>query len=1856
MVPTQAATSTPGPARDLYVVGVGASAGGLEALERFFTHVPLDSGMAFVVVQHLSPDFKSMMDELLARRTALPIHLVENGMPVEANHVYLIPPKKEMIISGGRLLLSERDRQQELSLPIDVFFRSLAQDCGERSAAVVLSGGGSDGSRGIRDVHEAGGIVLVQDLESAQFAGMPKAAVDAGVADAVMPPDEMPAALVEHVRFGRDVAARPEGPLPPQGLGAIYRMLESEFGLDFTHYKPSTVTRRIERRLQLSRAGDLAGYVERLRDERAELDVLYRDLLIGVTRFFRNEEAFAVLERQVLPELLAAGPRDAPFRAWVAGCATGEEAYSLAIVLHELTARVSPRPVKIFATDVHPGSLEFAARAVYDEAAIAAVSPERRDRYFVRHGHGYQVVPELRQMIVFAPHNVIKDAPFTRVDLVSCRNLLIYLQPPAQQKALGLFHFALNRGGVVFLGPSESQGALAREFEVVDAHWRIYRKFSDGRFPVDARQPPPRPAESRTLPPAFTPRPPMAGLLGTYDALLDEFVPPSLLLTERGELVHAFAGASRFLKPRDGRQALDVLENVLDELKMVIAGGLRRARKDGTPVVYKGVPVEGDGSPYDITVRPVGGRGGGAGHVLVSFESAGGPAAAPRAVEAQIDVGDVSREQLGVLEAELSATKENLQAAIEELETSNEELQAANEELLASNEELQSTNEELQSVNEELYTVNAEYQRKLAELVELTNDMDNLLASTDVGVIFLDAELRIRKFTPRVGDVFRLLPQDVGRPIETFTHSMHHPELVGDLRRVLASGSPVEREVRHQSGSSFFVRVLPYRAKGAVDGVVLTLIDVSGMKAAEDALFHERYLLNSLLDSVPDAIYFKDVRGKLIRLNRAMAARLGVGDPAEAVGKTPFELPDRDAALAVQHNDEAVLRGGEAEHYRLERRALPDGAEGWDLVTRLPLVDRRGGTVGVIGIFRDVTEQKRAEEKIHEAVRRRDQFLAMLSHELRNPLGAIVTATALLKSADEPDTRRKVFAIFERQSQQMARLLDDLLDASRVTQNKIELRKAVLDLRTVARDAADATRPLMEARGLSFSIDLGARPLHVEGDAVRLQQIHANLLSNAAKYTPRGGHVRLELAREGGRAIVRVKDDGVGIPADVLGSVFDLFVQSSRTLDRSDGGLGLGLTLVRSLVAMHGGEVTVRSDGEGKGSEFVVRLPLAPASSVAAGEGEAAFAARGGARKVVIVEDNADSREMMCQFLGIAGFECHSAGDGIAGLTLIERMRPDVALIDVGLPGIDGFEIARRVRGDARHDHLYLIAVTGYGQPSDRAQAVEAGFDAHVVKPVQPESLVRLLSRDRSPGGNGDGAGRAHRPTTTARRDGRRPDGDGVSLPERPPERRRGVVTRAPARAATLPVAPAPAPGRRSRHFGLVFGLGHEQGQRVGHHLEHEGRARPGDLAVGGDLDAPVPARVHGEPAEAEPLDVLGVAERAERPAQRQDEHRPRADRAHHDRGEAPAVEIARLVDADALELQPVVAHEQGGGAQRSGLAFGLDVEAELPPVPEQRREAREHRHEAAAPEALLVRLALFENLGVEAHAAVDQEQAAVDHARLHRLDMRPEQRARLGLGVLGYAVGPAEQVEGALRHHAEATPAAVHGARDAIDRAVAPGGDHHAALAPRAVHGLFGAARQVGGVLDQQKVVLAPRLFEHPLHDGAGLEGVVVARARVHHDEERALRAGVRRHWRHHRPIRRLCQGDVDGGHASTPPLPGRRRRRPTGRPARRAVAPDCCYVAPIIAHSPSLSRGRSNRRSIAPFVARSLHSSLARPARRPPARRRHGADRARPHSSRMATARIHPALAALIFTGKHESTNPLLGSCSSPVSFSIW
>ncbi|MBC7975132.1 MAG: hypothetical protein H7138_09120, partial [Myxococcales bacterium] len=721
------------------IVGIGASAGGLEALEQLFDALPPDTGMAFIVIQHLSPDFRSLMDELIARHSEMPVVVAGDNMPVCANHIYLMPPRKQMIIRDRHLVLTDKE-PQAFTLPIDTFFRSLAQDVGEQAVAVVLSGSGSDGSRGVVEVKRAGGLVLAETAASAKFDSMPLSAAATGVVDHCHSPRDLARVLcgLPPREIAPDTAMLSEDP----AMDAVLRLLRDHFGIDFSLYKTTTVGRRIQRRVDLMRLGGLSSYVDHVKTDPEELNSLYQDLLIGVTQFFRDPEAFERLEQEVIPALLDRLPNlpnDEELRVWVAGCATGEEAYSLAILFWEaFAARSRPVRLKMLATDVHQGSLEHAGAGVYGDEQLQFVSPKRLQRFFTKRSSGYQVSQDLRQLIVFARHNVTKDAPFTKMNFISCRNMLIYFQPQPQRTVLSLFHFGLASGGVLFLGASETPGALTDEFISIDDHWKIYRKRRDVQLLSQVRLPLHRQHARRPMPiDVLRSHAPDPLILQTYDQLLDRFMPPGFLVDEDGGLIDSFAGAEKLLKVRRRRPSSHLLDLIDDELRPVVSGAIQRAVKERTAVAYSGVRMpagEGGGEEQraTLTAEPLlpsrTGSRTGARHVLVTFQGI----AAHRTVTVQqpeptpIPANQASREHLDTLETELAYTRETLQATIEELETSNEEMQATNEELVASNEELQSTNEELHSVNEELYTVNAEYQQKISELRELNTDMAHL--------------------------------------------------------------------------------------------------------------------------------------------------------------------------------------------------------------------------------------------------------------------------------------------------------------------------------------------------------------------------------------------------------------------------------------------------------------------------------------------------------------------------------------------------------------------------------------------------------------------------------------------------------------------------------------------------------------------------------------------------------------------------------------------------------------------------------------------------------------------------------------------------------------------------------------------------------------------------------------------------------------------------------------------------------------------------------------------------------------------------------------------------------------------------
>ncbi len=844
----------PAGGRPSHVVGIGASAGGLNALEQFFDRMPAESGMCFVVIQHLSPDFKSLMDDLLARHTSMPIHRVESGMPLCANTVYLIPPKAQMTVRGNILFLTEKTPSPHLDLPIDVFFHSLAEDARNRSIAIILSGTGSDGSRGIRSIKEKGGFVIVQAPETAQFDGMPRSAIATGVCDAVLPPGRIPQILSDYAHDSEAVRATLQTSLDILGnegeFAEIFALLRRHFNLDFSKYKCGTVGRRISRRMDFRQIPGVSDYAAILSADREELESLYKDLLIGVTEFFRDKEPFEYLEKTGIPQLFETLRPGEDLRVWSAGCATGEEAYSLAILLFERAEKLAfDRKISVFATDVHRASLEAASCGLFPQERLSSVSPARLERFFRREQDGlFRVSPELRKLVVFAPHNLLNDPPFTKLDMVCCRNLLIYFQPLEQEKIISFFHFALKKSGVLFLGSSEGLGAFSSEFEVISNHHKLFRKIRDLKLTLDLG---PKFSEKGRMGPVAAVIPGQTKtvsldrqLVHDYDCLLARHIPPGVLINENRQVLHYFGSVASYLRIQ-GRAGNDILSLVEDNLHVALSTSLQRAERTQKSITSRNIRLASGDSEHliDVTVDPVPDDKTHSTHYHVSFERVRPvePVHARHRELTDIQSFDAAaryREHMADLELELQSTRESLQATIEELQTTNEELQATNEELLAANEELQSTNEELHSVNEELYSVNSEFERKNLELKQLNTDHDNLLASTEVGTVFLDRDLKIRKFNPAINRFFRLLPQDLGRPIDHIAyHLPGREQMLEDLRRVVEKGESFDAEVRASEDTWLLKRLLPFRTgPNEVEGAVLTFTDISKIKNAEQGV------------------------------------------------------------------------------------------------------------------------------------------------------------------------------------------------------------------------------------------------------------------------------------------------------------------------------------------------------------------------------------------------------------------------------------------------------------------------------------------------------------------------------------------------------------------------------------------------------------------------------------------------------------------------------------------------------------------------------------------------------------------------------------------------------------------------------------------------------------------------------------------------------------------------------------------------------------------------------------------------------------------------------------------------------------
>jgi PAS domain S-box-containing protein len=1822
------------------VVGIGASAGGLEPIEALLDDMPLGSGLSFVVVRHLAAHHPSLQVELLARHTDMAVVEATSGLRPEADHVYVITPGTVLVVENGVFKVTLADDASR-SAPIDTFFASLAGDFAEQAVAILLSGAGHDGTIGLRAIKEHGGLTFAQSPETAQHNSMPQSAVATGLVDHVLPPKQIVIRLIEHARYVAQQFAPSSLEVQLRDhLGPICGLVHKHTDNDFSNYKEGTLLRRIRRRLQVLRVETVSDYIHILSINRLEADALVKDLLIGVTQFFRDSDAFEFLAAQVLPHITQRKPLDAPLRIWVAGCASGEEAYTIAMLVREHLERLGQkRFVQIFATDLDTEMLLEARQGRYALSISEHVSAERLERFFVREGDAYLASKELREMCLFSQHSLIRDPPFSQLDLVSCRNVLIYLSADLQRKLVPLFHYALRPGSFLLLGPSEGVTQSPELFESLDKKIRIFRRKDTVvkpvvDFPLSVRSHAPA---ARAVP-SSVPQTDTKERVGTAfeRAILQEYAPAAAVINERGE-VHFVAGPlARFLDLPAGALTTNLFEALRGALRLELRKALTLAISAKRTCVRNDVPVEIEGQVrlHRLILRPMPTIEAEAGLYMVILEERSREPGGPEAIESSPlhdePVVQQLESELRTTRAELRATVEELESANEELKSSNEELISTNEELQSANEELQSSKEELQSVNEELETVNTELREKVDELASANSDLQNLFAATQIATIFLDRSLKITKYTPAATSLFHLSDADVGRPLSDLAARFAGQDLLSDAREVLRILAPVERQVQSVDGAWFVLRVLPYRTiENFIAGVVVTFVDISQVKRAEqtakeqaqlvhlshDAIFVRRFdgtieswnngaqelygysrdeaigqnsnrlletefpapfadieaelrrsgrwngelrhrtkdgrsvtVLSSkqyargddgverileanhditqraqserelreseqrfvaIYDHAPFAIaLITDPDGTLTAVNDAWEKTFGYSRE-EALGRTPVELglasdPEgrlrmysevrnsgnvrdwelefttksgdrrlaafsfdlielagqkyrlgtavditdrrraeqalrfseekfskaflgntsamaitrlsdgvfvevnerwqevtgftraeavgkaslplniwkdveeraqfvrelqqhgmtknaefrfvrrggaewtglvssqvsqlqgepmvissivditernraeaelRRYALVVQQSRDIILfmnrddgriieanpaaavaygysrdellgltiqdlrapetqevvaeqmeyadtkgvlfesahrrkdgstfpvevssRGaaaggtrtlvsvvrditdrrraevnereqrqqaeqraaeldtildalaeplmvcdaqgglvranpafrqmlghpdewrdlsiserlrrvrleaadgqpvdpkqapgaraltGETVHGVLQRLPRPDGSVLHLSTSSAPIRTGRG-IVGAVVVFSDISERVRAEQELREADQRKNDFLAVLSHELRNPLTPVRNSLYVLRNAPPGSAQAKQAEdVIDRQTNQLARLVDDLLDITRVSHNKIRLRLARLDLNEVARRALEDHRPLFAERGITVDQTLSTETLVIDGDDARLAQVIGNLLSNAAKFTPRGGTVTLRTVKQAARrrAQLWVIDTGAGLEPTVLRRLFQPFMQAEMTLDRSEGGLGLGLALVKTLVELHGGEVCAHSEGLAKGTELVVELPLALATTVEGMVAEVTNAPR--PRRVLIIEDNVDAADSLRDALGFGGHLVEVAYDGPAGLKNAKEFQPEVVLCDIGLPGMDGYELARAFQSDESLKGVYLVALTGYALPDDLERAAKAGFKRHLAKPPSIEDLEEVLA------------------------------------------------------------------------------------------------------------------------------------------------------------------------------------------------------------------------------------------------------------------------------------------------------------------------------------------------------------------------------------------------------------------------------------------------------------------------------------------------------------------------------------------------
>ncbi|MEH2137423.1 chemotaxis protein CheB [Nostoc sp.] len=1366
------------------IVGIAASAGGLEAFTELLRHLLADTGMAFVLIQHLDPNHKSLLSEILGRLTKMPVNEVQDGVTVEPNQVYVIPPNTKMMLSKGVLQLTPREKIQGKYMPADAFFTSLAAERGQKAIAVVLSGADGDGSLGLKAIKAAGGVTFAQCEDTAKFDSMPNTAVATGNVDFILPPQKIAEELVNLSRnplISNSLTLIASDKLPEQGdaLTTIFMLLRLQTGVDFSHYKPNTLDRRIQRRMLLYKLEHLEDYAEYLQKNAGEVKALYEEILIHVTHFFRDPQAFQLLKVRVFPTIIQNKSAESPIRIWVAGCSTGEEVYSIAISLLEFLSDKAILPsIQIFATDISEIAIDKARAGIYAENQMVEVSPDSRRRFFnALEGGGYQISKAVRELCVFARQDLGSDPPFSNIDLISCRNVLIYLDETLQKRILPIFHYSLKPTGFLLLGTSESTGKYLDLFTQVDKKYKIYSKKLTGIHPtfsfITSNYPVAKVDESK--PTNENPSDEMDLQRKTDQLILNRYAPVGVTINDKMDVLQFRGEIDIYLKLAPGKPSLNLFKMVRQGLLIELRAAIYQAQQQKTLVRKQGLRIE-DGELskiINLEVIPFKPATNKELYFLILFEQV------PPTVNNLNTINPESLEQLDSereivrLRLELAAaiqerakTQEYLQAVIQEQEDINQDLKVANEEIISSNEELQSTNEELetakeeiQATNEELNTTNEELRSRNQELHQANNDLTNLLASINIPILILTLDLRIRRFTPMAQRLFNLIPADAGRPLSDIRANLDVSDLETLILEVLDTLSIKELEVQTLGGHWYNLRIRPYRTtENKIDGIVLVLVDIDSFKCSAVILEEARNYAEAIVETVQIPLIVLDSDLRVNKANRSFYETFQVL-PSEIAQSLIFELgngqwniPGLRSLLEGVLDNGTTIENWVVEHHfeRIGNKTIL--LNGWKII-------QQGDAQRILLAIEDISDRKQfelerskllaqeqsARQQAEIANRAKDEFLSNLSHELRNPLNTILGWTQLFRTRNlDSSALAHAWEVVERSAKVQAQLIDDMLDISRITSGKLHLNTRLIDLVSVADAAIESIEFSAEAKNIEIVSNLNSAT--VVGDFDRLQQVLWNILSNAIKFTPDGGRVGIMLEAVYTHAELRVSDTGVGIRADLLPYVFDRFRQGDSSSSKTTQGLGLGLSIVRHVVELHGGTVEAQSRGEGLGTTIVIRLPLRsipleitpPTDLEPSGLSE--MDTLDGKNPpltleglcILAVDDQVDSRDLIRWMLEEFGAEVivvTSAREAIAALTESPG-KFDLLLADIGMPEEDGFSLIRKVRALAAEagGQIPAAAITAYATEQERQRAIDAGFQVHLAKPLDLTQLILMIA------------------------------------------------------------------------------------------------------------------------------------------------------------------------------------------------------------------------------------------------------------------------------------------------------------------------------------------------------------------------------------------------------------------------------------------------------------------------------------------------------------------------------------------------